>query len=91
MEVLNVYWDSIPERDHNHILSVIPKGGYVASLPVSNAEKYPVYKFAVLGKLKDIVFTNPSDASVCETEYIEFIRIPARKDGGDSCYIWRKE
>ncbi|MBE3036948.1 MAG: hypothetical protein IMZ70_07720 [Candidatus Atribacteria bacterium] len=91
MEVLNVSWDSIPKKDHNHILEVIPIGGYVKSLPVINADQYPVYKFAVLGKLRDIKIMNITDVSVCETEILTFIRIPAVNANGERGYIWKKE
>ena len=91
MKVLNVYWDSIPSKDHNHILAVLPVGDYIASLPFRDAENHPVFKVAVLGNLKANMIFNPSDVSVCETEVLVFRRVSARKDNGERSYIWRKE
>jgi len=38
LKVLNVYWGSIPKADHNHILGILDKGAYIASLPFTVSE-----------------------------------------------------
>ena len=61
MEVLNVYWDSIPKEHHNHILDVLPKGDYIASLPFAVSGNQRVFKIPVLGKLKEQAMFDPSN------------------------------
>jgi hypothetical protein len=91
IEVLNVYWDSIPEKYHNHILRELPIGGYVRSLPFKNAVELPLVKVPVLGKIKPpTMIFNPSDVSVCETEVLTFRRVFARKDNEEPTYVWEK-
>jgi hypothetical protein len=91
MKVLNVYWDSIPKEHHNHILGVLPKGGYIASLPFAVSENQRVIKVPVLGNLKAQAMFDPSLPEVCDIKVLEFYRVFARKDNGEPSYIWRKE
>jgi hypothetical protein len=91
MEVLNVYWDSIPKQDHNHILDELPKGGYIASLPFAVSETTKVIRIPVLGRIKVQQIYEPSSLSPCETKVLEFYRVYAHKDNGEPGYIWRKE
>ena len=90
MEVLNVYWDSIPEADHNHILGVLDVGAYIASLPIAVPEHHRIIKIPVLGGIKAVAKYGPSDLSVCETKVLEFERVFARKNNEEPTYIWRK-
>ena len=91
MKVLNVYWDSIPKEQHNHILDVLDKGAYIASLPFAGAEHQKIFKVAVPGDIKVIAKYDPSDLSVCETKILTFSRVFARKNSEEPTFVWRKE
>ncbi len=90
MEVLNVSWDSIPKQDHNHILSTIPKGTSIASLPFATTDSQTVVRIPVRGNLKVNMAYDPSDPNVCEIKTLTFYRVFARKSTGEPCFVWRK-
>jgi hypothetical protein len=91
MEVLNVFWDSIPKEHHNHILDVLPSGQYIATLPCYLYNEQRSIRIPVLGNLKAQAQYNPSDPSVCDIKILTFSRVFARKESGEPSYLWRKD
>ena len=91
MEVLNVYWESLPKEYHNLILDELPKGSYIESLPFVVSESQRIVKIPVLGNLKAQALFNPSDPSVCDIKILVFYRVFVRKGNDEPEYIWRKE
>lgn len=92
MDVLNVSWGSIPQKDHNHMLFVLPSGSYIKSLPVSyNIQENPIVRIPVLGRIKEPSEYDPSDVSVCETVILKFRKIKVVSRIGERTFIWQKE